>query len=140
MQHSSTVSFDSFNSYKRSSEKQSPGVVKTNSGHLHFIERRVTLGLQTLEENESVSTLTDVLPTSKPLKSPRRTRSEGNLSVNKVGEYLGFLNKAPVLGEQRTVILDMQWTKFGFQLQVSVLDHPICEQSALACNCYFNNR
>ncbi len=130
MQHSATVSFESFNSYKSScvSPSPSPGLVQTNSGHLHYVERRVTLGLQTLKENESITTpLTDDDLSYKPkkqthFKSPRRTKSENNLqlqAVHKVGEYLGFLNKAPVFGEQRTVIMDMQWTKFGFQLQVS---------------------
>ena len=107
----STVSFDSFSSYRSSGDSEKTGVVKTDSGHLHYVERRVTLGLQNIKENE----LTSV----KKRRTPRRAKSEGNLSKSKILEHACIQGKTPVFGEQRHVIMDMQWQKFGFQLQVN---------------------
>ena len=103
------MSSSSFNS----SKNHSSGIVETGSGHVHYIERSVNFGLQTLKENESLETTTNTRHT-KLGQQGRRTKSEGNLF--RITDH--YHQQIPLIGEQRHVILDMQWTKFGFRLQV----------------------
>ena len=106
-----SVSSSSFDS----SKNHSSGIVETGSGHVHYIERSVNFGLQTLKENESLETTTETTHT-KLGQQGRRTKSEGNLF--RITNSYHFVPQRPLIGEQRHVILDMQWTKFGFRLQV----------------------
>lgn len=98
-------------------------LVHTNSGHLHFVDRRVTLGVNRphaaspLYKDDLVINELDAAHLI-PLKQVKRANSEGNL-LRICDQQPGFVSKALKLGEQRTVIMDMHWTKFGFQLQVS---------------------
>ena len=96
-----------------SSKNHSSGIVETGSGHVHYIERSVNFGLQTLKENEETTTNTTHTQLG---QQGRRTKSEGNLF--RITDSYHFVQQLPLIGEQRHVILDMQWTKFGFRLQV----------------------
>ena len=102
-------------------------MVQTAGGDVHFVEKKVSLGLideeppvkspgsDELEVTENNSRLQRK---SSQKRKANRSKSEGNLALRRVADQVCLTQTLPVLGEPRHVYLDMKWARFGFRLQV----------------------
>ena len=101
-----------------SSAVDNSGLVETGSGTLHYVSKSVNFGVRCRPAAEPA------LNGGGGTAVPARTQSEvsDNRKKGGCGESATVL-QTPPRGETRHVYLDMQWTKFGFRLQVSTV-HP----------------
>ena len=86
----------------------SSGLVETASGNLHYVSKLVNFGVSPDLDGGGIVQCRTQSETVWEEAKKREGCAEGN-SVLQI----------PPRGETRRVYLDMQWTKFGFRLQVS---------------------
>lgn len=118
MQRQGTIQFKKARSATTPSStgRDSSGLVETASGTLHYVSKSVNFGVQPSvhHHDQQVAANGGVISD--------RSLSEGSWddARKKAGSGEGSLaSQIPPRGETRHVYLDMQWTKFGFRLQVS---------------------
>ena len=114
MQRQGTIQFNKSRSATctSSSGKDSSGLVQTASGNFHYVSKSVNFGVEHSEQ-------TDGSPSANGSGLSDRSPSESSWEDAK--RKGGCVEGPPPRGETRHVYLDMQWTKFGFRLQVSRL-------------------
>lgn len=115
---------------------QGTTLVETAGGDIHYVEKKISHGLDMINEAEPVNNnvtngikgengvgRTSSLQRKPSLKKKVRTKSEGNLALQLVDDQMCLTQQLPLLGEPRYVYLDMKWTRFGFRLQVCIYEH-----------------